>query len=90
MQYRNGYCRRTLETRLGTLDLKNPKVRSRSCFPSFLTPRKASEQALVAAVNEAYVRGISWRKVDDLVQALWMTGISKSELEGSVRSWTHG
>jgi len=77
---RNGYRERTLETRLGRLDLKIPKLRSGSYFPSFLEPRKASEQALVAVVQEAYVKGISTRKVDDLVQALGMTGISKSQV----------
>jgi putative transposase len=77
---RNGYRERAFETRLGTLDLKIPKLRSGSYFPSFLEPRKASEQALVAVVQEAYVKGISTRKVDDLVQALGMTGISKSQV----------
>jgi putative transposase len=78
--HRNGYRERALETRLGTLDLKIPKLRSGSYFPSFLEPRKASEQALVAVVQEAYVKGISTRKVDDLVQAMGMTGISKSQV----------
>jgi putative transposase len=80
VNHRNGYRERVLETRLGTLDLKIPKLRSGSYFPSFLEPRKASEQALVAVVQEAYVKGISTRKVDDLVQALGMTGISKSQV----------
>lgn len=80
VNHRNGYRTRMLETRLGTLDLKIPKLRSGSYFPSFLEPRKASEQALVAVVQEAYVKGISTRKVDDLVQALGMTGISKSQV----------
>ncbi len=77
---RNGYRERALGTRIGTLELKIPKLRSGSYFPSFLEPRKASEQALVAVVQEAYVKGISTRKVDDLVQALGMTGISKSQV----------
>jgi transposase-like protein len=77
---RNGYRERELETRLGTLELRIPKLRTGSYFPSFLEPRKASEQALVAVVQEAYVKGISTRKVDDLVQALGMTGISKSQV----------
>ena len=80
VNHRNGYRERAFETRLGTLDLKIPKLRSGSYFPSFLEPRKASEQALVAVVQEAYVKGISTRKVDDLVQALGMTGISKSQV----------
>ena len=77
---RNGYRERTWQTRLGSLDLKIPKLRSGSYLPSFLEPRKASEQALVAVVQEAYVKGISTRKVDDLVQAMGMTGISKSQV----------
>jgi len=78
--HRNGYRDRKLETRLGTLNLRIPKLRSGSYFPSLLEPRKTSEQALVAVVQEAYIHGISTRKVDDLVQALGMTGISKSEV----------
>lgn len=77
---RNGYRPRQLETRIGTLDLKIPKLRHGSYLPTFLNPRKASEQALVAVVQEAYVKGISTRKVDDLVQAMGMTGISKSQV----------
>jgi len=77
---RNGYRERALETRLGTMDLRIPKLRSGSYFPSFLEPRKASEQALIAVVQEAYVKGVSTRKVDDLVQALGMSGISKSQV----------
>ena len=71
---RNGYRDRSLETRIGRLDLKIPKLRTGSYFPSFLDPRKSSEQALVAVVQEAYVKGISTRKVDDLVQAMGMSG----------------
>jgi putative transposase len=78
--HRNGYRDRRLETRLGTMNLRIPKLRSGSYFPSFLEPRKTSEQALVAVVQEAYVKGISTRKVDDLVQALGMSGISKSQV----------
>ena len=77
---RNGYRERSLETRIGKLDLKIPKLRSGSYFPTFLDPRKSSEQALVAVVQEAYVKGISTRKVDDLVQAMGMSGISKSQV----------
>ena len=92
--HRNGYRDRRLETRMGTMNLKIPKLRSGTYFPSFLEPRKMSEQALVAVVQEAYVKGISTRKVDDLVQALGMNGISKSqvsrlcsELDKRVRSF---
>ena len=78
--HRNGYRDRRLETRIGTMNLKIPKLRSGTYFPSFLEPRKMSEQALVAVVQEAYVKGVSTRKVDDLVQALGMSGISKSQV----------
>jgi transposase-like protein len=78
--HRNGYRDRLLETRAGTLKLRIPKLRSGSYFPSFLEPRKLAEQALVAVVQEAYVKGVSTRKVDDLVQAMGMTGISKSQV----------
>ena len=77
---RNGYRERSIETRIGKLDLKIPKLRSGSYSPSFLDPRKSSERALVAGVQEAYVKGISTRKVDDLVQAMGMSGISKSQV----------
>ena len=77
---RNGYRSRNLETRMGTMRLQIPTLRSGSYFPSFLEPRKTSEQALVAVVQEAYVKGVSTRKVDDLVQALGMSGISKSQV----------
>jgi putative transposase len=77
---RNGYRDRELETRLGTLELRIPKLRVGSYYPSFLEPRKSAEQALVAVVQEAYVKGVSTRSVDDLVKALGMTGISKSQV----------
>jgi len=78
--YRNGHRPRTLETRLGTLDLKIPKLRSGSYFPPFLEARRTGEQALVAVIQEAWIQGVSTRKVDDLVQALGMSGISKSQV----------
>ncbi len=78
--HRNGYRERRLETRLGTMNLKIPKLRSGTYFPSFLEARKMSEKALVAVVQEAYVKGGSTRKVDDLLQALGMSGISKSQV----------
>jgi transposase-like protein len=80
VNHRNGYRDRRLETRIGALDLRIPKLRSGSFFPSFLEPRKMSEKALVAVVQEAYVKGVSTRKVDDLVQSMGMTGISKSQV----------
>ena len=77
--WRNGYRERALDTRLGTLNLKVPKLRQGSYFPGFLEPRRLTEQALTAVIQEAWIGGLSTRKVDDLVQALGMTGISKSQ-----------
>ena len=78
--WRNGYRERTLETRLGPLNLKVPKLRHGSYFPGFLEPRKPVEKALVAVIQEAWISGVSTRKVDDLVQAMGMSGISKSSV----------
>ncbi|SDO22646.1 Transposase, Mutator family [Ensifer sp. YR511] len=78
--WRNGYRDRSLETRLGTLNLKIPKMRSGSYFPGFLEPRKTVEKALVAVIQEAWINGVSTRKVDELVQAIGMTGLSKSSV----------
>jgi putative transposase len=77
---RNGFRERSYDTRLGTLDLKIPKLRKGSYFPAFLEPRKTAERALVAVVQEAWIQGISTRKVDDLVKAMGMDGISKSQV----------
>jgi putative transposase len=77
---RNGYRERTWDTRVGTLELQVPRVRDGSYFPSLLEPRRRAEQALAAVVQEAYVHGVSTRKVDDLVKALGMNGISKSQV----------
>jgi putative transposase len=78
LNYRNGYRERTLDTRLGSLQLRVPKLRQGSYFPPFLEPRKASEKALVAVIQEAWIGGVSTRRVDDLVQAMGLSGISKS------------
>src|SRR6266571_1868949 len=78
--YRNGYRTRTWDTRVGTIELKIPKVTAGTYFPSLLEPRRRAEKALHAVVCEAYVKGISTRKVDDLVRALGMDCISKSEV----------
>ena len=76
--YRNGYRDRALDTRLGALQLRIPKLRQGSYFPPFLEPRKTSEKALVAVIQEAWISGVSTRRVDDLVQAMGLAGISKS------------
>jgi putative transposase len=78
--WRNGFRERDWHTRSGTLALKIPKLRKGSYFPGFLEPRKSSEKALAAVVQEAYVQGISTRSVDELVKALGMSGISKSQV----------
>ncbi len=77
---RNGYRERQWDTRVGTIDLQVPRVRDGSYFPALLDPRRRAERALTAVVQEAYVQGVSTRRVDDLVQALGMTGISKSQV----------
>ncbi|BDA87219.1 IS256 family transposase (plasmid) [Aureimonas sp. SA4125] len=76
--YRNGYRDRSLDTRLGSLQLRIPKLRQGSYFPPFLEPRKLSEKALVAVIQEAWISGVSTRRVDDLVQAMGLSGIGKS------------
>jgi putative transposase len=77
---RNGYRFRDWETRAGTIPVAIPKLRKGSYFPSFLDPRRASEKALVAVIQEAYVQGVSTRSVDELVKAMGMSGISKSQV----------
>jgi len=78
--YRNGTRVRSWDTRVGTVDLAIPKVRPGTYFPSLLQPRRRAEQALLTVVQEAYVHGVSTRKVDDLVKALGLDGLSKSEV----------
>jgi putative transposase len=78
LNWRNGHRERTLDTRLGSLQLRIPKLRQGSYFPPFLEARKTSEKALVAVIQEAWIGGVSTRRVDDLVQAMGLAGISKS------------
>jgi transposase-like protein len=77
---RNGYRARSWDTRVGELELRIPRLRTGSYFPSFLEPRRRAEQALVAVVQEAYVNGISTRRVDRLVEQLGIAGMSKDQV----------
>ena len=77
--YRNGYRERPWETRVGTLERRVPRVRDGRFCPSLLEPRQRAERALVAVVQEAYVQGVSTRRVDDVVRALGMAGLSTSQ-----------
>src|SRR5580698_2842685 len=80
LNWRNGYRDRTLDTRLGSLNLKIPKLRAGSYFPPFLEARKTTEKALVAVIQEAWIGGVSTRRVDEIAQAMGLSGISKSQV----------
>jgi len=78
--YRNGFREGIWETRVGEIALQIPKLRSGNYYPSFLEPRQRAERALLAVIQTAHVEGVSTRKVDELVQALGLTGIDKSKV----------
>ncbi len=80
INHRNGYRERDWETRAGTVELRIPKLRRGSYFPGFLEPRRMAEKALAAVIQEAYIQGVSTRSVDELVKAMGMSGISKSQV----------
>ena len=77
---RNGYRERPWDTRVGSILLDVPKLRSGTYFPSLLEPRRRAEKALLAVIQQAYIEGVSTRKVDDLLQSLGLTGIDKSQV----------
>ena len=80
INHRNGYRERRWETRAGAVDLKIPRLRRGSYLPAFLEPRRVAEKALVAVIQEVYIQGVSTRAVDELVKAMGMSGISKSQV----------
>jgi putative transposase len=90
LNWRNGYREHTLDTRLGSLNLNIPKLQRGTYFPPFLEARKTTEKALVAVIQEAWIGGVSTRRVDELVQAMGLSGISKSQVSKLCRRSTNG
>jgi len=88
LTHRNGYRPRAWDTRVGQIELAIPKLRQGSYFPSFLEPRRRAEQALVAVVQEAYVNGVSTRKVDRLVEQLGLHHMRRTRSPGCAPGWT--
>jgi putative transposase len=85
--HRNGYRSRALDTRVGSMEIAIPKLRQGSYFPEWLIePRRRAERALVAVVAECYVRGVSTRRVEDLVETLGIEGLSKSQVSRMAKS----
>ena len=85
---RNGYRERRWDTRVGSIDLAVPKLREGTYFPASLLHRRRAEQALASVVAQAYVEGVSTRRVDDLVKAMGIEGISRPRCRGWLASST--
>jgi transposase-like protein len=88
--WRNGYRDRSFDTRLGQLNLRIPKLRTGSYFPPFLEARKTTEKALISVIQEAWIAGVSTRKVDDLVQAMGSAASARARCRSSARRSTSG
>jgi transposase-like protein len=90
LNYRNGYRERSLDTRLGSLQLRIPKLRQGSYFPPFLEPRKTAEKALVTVIQEAWIGDVSTRRIDELVQALGLSGSRRAKFPSSAKTSMSG
>ena len=88
---RNGYRHRDFDTRAGTIDLAVPKLREGSYYPGWLLePRRRAERALTQVVCQCYVEGVSTRRVDDIVKAMGIDGISKSQVSAMAKELDAG